>query len=823
MTWQYSPYSFILAISAGVSIFVGILTMRRWAMPGSISLALFMLSVAEGSIGYAFEYAIIGIPGKVICAKIEYIGVTTAPMFFFLFALEYTRKDKLLNTWHMLALWIIPILTLGLVTTNELHQLIWTSFTPAAHNMLIYGHGFWFWVYGVYTYTLIAIATVLLVRAGTRFPRHYRSRIAAILVGIFLPWISNAAYSLRLIPIPGLDLTPAAMSMTGAIMAYSVFKFELLNLTPVARDVLIEDMKDSVIVLDMQNRIVDINPAACRLFGVDKVPIGEFAPDFLGKWPGLVTDYEDTNEIHTEFLFGKEPPSYLDVHISPVTDRRKNLVGKLIVLRDITRQKAIEQAERLGRQRLTSILETVPDGIVIVDQSGQITFTNPSAEKLFGLSFSDLARRLYNAPEWKISAPDGSPFPEENLPFAQVMKTGKPVYNVEHAINHPDGRRLTLSINAAPLRGADGGVTEVVFTLEDITKRHLAQQIVAQKAEELGILNRINLAITAGLDFDHVLKTLHEQCQQVVPSNVFYVALYEEQTSLIHIPLYYEREYRPGPTLDIHSNPGLTGQVIVSRQTLYLSDILDGATLPSKSIIRTNRTATRSYVGIPLFLRDKVIGVMSVQAYHPDAYTDDQIHLLENIAVQAAIAIENARLYGVVQRMAIIDELTDIYNYRGLLELGAREVERARRFNHPLTALFFDIDGFKDFNNKYSHATGNLVLKSVAACSRAVLRSVDVIARYGGDEFFILLPETDQATGKRVARRLCREIAAAKIAADDNRLSVTISVGLASLTDDIPDILSLINRANQAEHVAKSQGNCVVSYKEKISAPDTGK
>ena len=823
MIWQFSPYSIVLAASAGVSIFVAILTLRRWAVPGSVSLALFMLAVAEGSIGYAFEYSIIGIPGKVICSKIEYIGLVTAPMFFLLFALEYTRKDKWLNTWNMFALWIIPVLTLGLAFTNELHHLIWTSFTPAPNNMLIYGHGLWFWVYGVYYYILIAIATLLLIRALARFPKYHRSRVAAVLVGVLLPWIGNAANAIGLIPIPGLDLAPVALSITGAIMAYSVYKFELLNLTPVARDALIEDMNDSVIVLDTQDRIVDINPAACRLLRVDKAPIGEFGSEFLGKWPDLVAGYEHPNEYHTEFRLDNDPPVYLDVHVSPVSDRQKNPVGKLIVLRDITNLKAIEQAERLSRQRLTEILETIPDGIVIVDRNGLISYVNPSAEKLFGLARSDLVGRSYNTPEWKITTPDGSPIRDEDLPFAQVMKTGSPIFGVELVVSHPSGERFTLSMNAAALRGVDGCIEGMVTALEDITRRHQAQQIVAQKVEELSILNRINLAITAGLDFDHVLKTLHEQCRQVVSSDIFYVALYEEQTGLVHIPLYYDVDYRPGPSLDIHSAPGLIGDIIASHQTHYLGDMLDQSSPTPVHIMRPGTPQLRSYVGIPLFLRDKVIGVMTVQSYQPYAYTEDQIRLLENIAVQAAIAIENARLYSEVQRMAIIDDLTNTYNYRGLLELGAREVERARRFSHPLTVLFFDIDGFKNYNNKYSHVIGNMVLEKVAVRCRSILRSVDIIARYGGDEFVILLPETDLPTGRKVAHRLRREIATAKVVTNYGRLDVTVSVGVADLTENTPDFTTLIDRANQAEHVAKLKGDCVSSYRENMPASQAGK
>jgi diguanylate cyclase (GGDEF)-like protein len=206
-------------------------------------------------------------------------------------------------------------------------------------------------------------------------------------------------------------------------------------------------------------------------------------------------------------------------------------------------------------------------------------------------------------------------------------------------------------------------------------------------------------------------------------------------------------------------------------------------------------------------VREQVIGVMVVQSYKPNAYTEDDLRTLETIALQAAIAIENAHLYSEEQCLAIIDELTGMYNYRGLLALGGREIDRARRFNRSLSALFFDIDGFRNFNNQYSHATGNLVLKAVGKHCLTSMRSVDLVSRFGGDEFIILLPETTIETARKAADRLQMEIASTRVKTKHGELSVTISMGIAQLTDNIPDLGTLIDRANQVEHKAKEKGD----------------
>lgn len=166
--------------------------------------------------------------------------------------------------------------------------------------------------------------------------------------------------------------------------------------------------------------------------------------------------------------------------------------GELVVqavFKDVTEIHRAQEALRASEERLTRIVETIAEGITIVDARGHITFANAAAERILGLSRSDITQRTYNDPGWKITSPEGKPFPEEELPFARVIRTGEPVYDVEHAIEGPEGTRVILSINAAPLRDATGAVVGVVASLADITERRrlerLRDEFLATAAHEL--------------------------------------------------------------------------------------------------------------------------------------------------------------------------------------------------------------------------------------------------------------------------------------------------------------------------------------------------
>ena len=366
MHWQFTPYAAALLISAGFSAAVAFAAWRRREAAGGLPLALLMAAVAEWSLAFALEAAAVGVPAKVFWGKIQYLGVTSFPIFLLTFALEFAHLDRWLTRRRLVLLWIIPLVTLGLAATNEWHCLIWTSFTPsplAGSNMIIYGRGPWFWAALAYFYLVVGTASIILIRAGLRFRYIYRRQALALLIGVPFPWIGSVMYVLELVP-AGYDYTPIGFALTGLVLLWNMYRLQLFDLAPVARDALIESMSDGVLVLDAQNRIVDINPAAQQPLGAAASLIGQSAEEALAAWPdtssgsvqALVTRYRDVHEARAEICVGGDPPRHLDLRISPLFDRRGRLTGRLIVWRDVTERKQA-QAQIMEQQRALAVMD----------------------------------------------------------------------------------------------------------------------------------------------------------------------------------------------------------------------------------------------------------------------------------------------------------------------------------------------------------------------------------------------------------------------------------------------------------------------------------
>jgi len=259
---------------------------------------------------------------------------------------------------------------------------------------------------------------------------------------------------------------------------------------------------------------------------------------------------------------------------------------------------------------------------------------------------------------------------------------------------------------------------------------------------------------------------------------------------------------------------GLTGWAVRELEPVVsLKGVID----PRESDAGLKRRADAGFgsvVIVPLVHRSNVLGSMSVinRQDQPD-FTQRDIGLMEAVANQAAFAIENAKLFEEIQWLATTDGLTGTHNRRHLFELGRREIERARRYKHPLSAIMLDIDNFKQVNDTYGHSIGDQVLRALTRECLDSLREVDILGRYGGEEFAIILPETECQAACKTAERLRQRIENKPFKTTKGELLLTISLGVAELIDDIPDMATLLDLADSALYVAKQSGRNRVEFK----------
>ncbi len=251
--------------------------------------------------------------------------------------------------------------------------------------------------------------------------------------------------------------------------------------------------------------------------------------------------------------------------------------------------------------------------------------------------------------------------------------------------------------------------------------------------------------------------------------------------------------------------------VFTADATLMLRALLPD--LPADLVHEATRasgvTEQTRHIYLPLIANDKPIGMMTLWG---DDLRAEDLPTFSIFAAQVAITLEKARLYAQVAQLAITDDLTGLLNYRGFTQCGQRELERARRYKHPLTVILLDIDHFKDVNDQYGHPIGNQVLCALAERCRQNMREVDLFGRYGGEEFVLLLPESDLTTARTAAERLRRIVADTPVPTSAGAVPITISLGITELRAEQVELVALLGVADKAMYLAKQAGrNCIVA------------
>jgi len=326
-----------------------------------------------------------------------------------------------------------------------------------------------------------------------------------------------------------------------------------------------------------------------------------------------------------------------------------------------------------------------------------------------------------------------------------------------------------------------------------------------QRAAESETLRKAGAAITETLETDETVARILDQLKQVISYDTASVQLLDgNELEIIGGSGFANLSAVIGMRFPIPDNNPNT--VVIQTGKPYLLPEVGDVYSEFK---KEPHDHIHSWLGVPLIFQERVIGLLAIDSTTPNHFNQENVGRAVTFADQVAVALKNARTYEKIQTQAITDALTGIYNRRGLFEIGEFELLRARRIARPFCALMLDIDHFKRVNDHYGHATGDQTLRGLTERCRTVLRNVDMIGRYGGEEFVILLPDTNLESARLVAERLRQFIAKGPFTTDSGPLRITISVGVAE--EKTHETLgTLIERADAALYEAKRAGrNCV--------------
>jgi len=259
---------------------------------------------------------------------------------------------------------------------------------------------------------------------------------------------------------------------------------------------------------------------------------------------------------------------------------------------------------------------------------------------------------------------------------------------------------------------------------------------------------------------------------------------------------------------------GLTGHVLNQKSPLVISDITKYNSFNNEIMLKEH---IQSLAAAPLIVNGRILGILYIDDFEEHHFSQEDIYILTLISTYAALAIERTKLMEDTRKMAITDSLTGLYNHRYLFSRLDEEVERARRYHHPMAIVTFDIDYFKKYNDSHGHLQGNEALSLIGRMTKDNARQIDVCVRNGGEEFVVLMPETSKEVAFKLAERLRERIEAYEFKGQEKQPggNLTISLGVSGLLEDSTDPIELMNKADQALYEAKRRGrNRVVAFEE---------
>lgn len=355
----------MLVFSSGFGCLLAWYSWANKSTRGSRYFSILMLCMAAYALTVAFELASSSIAAKIFWSKVQYLSFPNAGPLWLLFALNYAQNPDAMRPNLIRALWIIPGLTALLVWTNEFHHLAWVSVSPLPGNpwgLVRYEHGPAVLCLAVYSYALMIVGSAYIINTAYRSAKLYRGQMAALVAGALLPLIGNILYVTRLTPIQGFDLAPFAFTVSGLCLVWGAFRTHLFQITPVVYDAVLSSMSEGVLIEDTSARVIDLNPAAAKLLGIERDVAGLPTASVLAPWNVIEDTPRGVKLLHSKPHYHPgQSPRCIEVSTTPLETSEGQPSGNLLLLRDLTERLREEEEHRrlqahiLHTQKLESL------------------------------------------------------------------------------------------------------------------------------------------------------------------------------------------------------------------------------------------------------------------------------------------------------------------------------------------------------------------------------------------------------------------------------------------------------------------------------------
>ncbi|WP_420641844.1 histidine kinase N-terminal 7TM domain-containing protein [Candidatus Leptofilum sp.] len=353
MNWKFTPIILPVLIASLMAAYLLVYVWQRREMRGARALLPLIIGIVIWLFSSTIEGLFMDFDSRLFWVNVQYVGIVIVPTAWFMFCLVYTDRATLLTRRKLALLLIMPILTLLVIWTDQWHTLFRV-------NLILNTSGeypFWertvgpaFWVHTIYSYILLVSGVILMIQAYRQSSRLHRRQIGVMLVGAIIPWIANIMF----VVVRGslIDYTSFSFLITGFMLAWGISKVGLVEITPIIRRRVIDEMHDGMLVLDDQNRILEANPAILKMLDVQEDVLGKPIVELMNRWPESLTHFQGKEYTQAEIClpFADQEERHYHVSLSPLSDTKGESTGRLIMVHDITRQKQTEASLKQAKE-----------------------------------------------------------------------------------------------------------------------------------------------------------------------------------------------------------------------------------------------------------------------------------------------------------------------------------------------------------------------------------------------------------------------------------------------------------------------------------------